>query len=131
MFTFTESVRIAAPRQAVWNVMRDVRDWWPASNREHDSVDVLTEDGEIGLGKRLRIRERVAGIPCDATGEITRFESGRTVAWEAPAARYRLACLRVTVSEGVTRGSAHMCGRCSRRAGMASCSSGVFAARMA
>jgi hypothetical protein len=102
VFAFTESVEIAAPKPAVWKVMRDIRDWWPASNPEHDRLDVLDVDGEIALGTTLRIRERIAGIPGEAVGEITGFDPGRTVTWQAPAARYRLAGTHVTVAEGVT-----------------------------
>jgi hypothetical protein len=100
MFAFTESVEIGAPKSAVWEVMRNVREWWPASNPEHDGVDVLDGDGEIALGTRVRIRERVAGIPGEADGHITEFDPERTVTWQAPAARYRLGCARFTNAKG-------------------------------
>lgn len=102
MFEFTESIEIAAAKDAVWDVMRDVRDWWPASNPEHDSLEVLDGDGEIARGTRLRIRERIAGIPGEYVGEVTQFEPGQTVTLQAPQAHYRLAGAHVTLGEGVT-----------------------------
>lgn len=102
MFSFTECIEIDASRGAVWDVMRDVRDWWPPSNPEHDSLEVLDGKDQVALGTKLRIRERVAGIPGDAVGTITEFEPGHSVAWEAPEAHYRLAGARITVAEGVT-----------------------------
>jgi uncharacterized protein YndB with AHSA1/START domain len=119
MFAFTESVDIAAPRSAVWNLMRDVRAWWLLSNPEHDDLDLLGDDGALTLGKTFRIRERIAGIPGEAVGTVTHFEPGRAATWEAPQAYYRIAHFSVAVSEGVTwtledvnggtRVSAHVC----------------------
>lgn len=105
MFDFTETVDIDATPAAVWELMRDLERWWPASNPEHVSLERLdTGARELGVGSRLRIRERIAGIPGEATGEITVFVPGWEVTWEAPAARYRLAGVGFTVGEGVTWG---------------------------
>ena len=44
--------------------------------------------GAVVEGARLRIRERIGGIPGEATGVITRFDPGEAVTWQARA-RYR------------------------------------------
>ncbi len=102
MFAFTETIEVVAPKHSVWDLMCDIREWWPPSNPEHESLDFLDGSSEIGVGTRLRIRERVAGVPGEAVGTITRFEVGDEVTWEAPEARYRLFGVPVMVAEGVT-----------------------------
>lgn len=101
MFEFTETITIQAPHTAVWELMRHIERWWPVSNPEHESLRQL-DNGPLGVGTRLRIREKIAGIPGEATGTITRFDAGRAVSWEAPRARYRFLGLAFTVGEGVT-----------------------------
>ena len=54
------------------------------------------------MGARIRIREKIAGVPGEAVGEITEVEPGARVTWEVPAARYRLAGISVSIGEGVT-----------------------------
>lgn len=102
MFEFTESIAVQASPTAVWELMRDVERWWLASNPEHDSLVRLDGGGDLGVGARLRIRERIGGIPGEAVGEITRFDPPSAVTWEAPEARYRWLGLSVPVGEGVT-----------------------------
>jgi hypothetical protein len=98
---FTETILIEAPPPTVWAVMHDVETWWPASNPEHESLERL--DGEVvQVGTRLRIREKIAGIPGEAVGQITRFEPLSAVTWEAPNARYRWFGVPFTIGEGVT-----------------------------
>ena len=101
MFAFTESVMIEAPPDTVWDRLCDLEDWWPASNPEHESLERLDDRG-IEPGARLRIREKVAGVPGEAVGEITRVDPGVAVTWEAPAARYRWLGMSFTIGEGVT-----------------------------
>lgn len=81
--------------------MRDLERWWSASNPEHESIERLDDRG-IEPGARLRIREKIAGVPGEAVGTITRVEPGTEVTWDAPAARFRWAGIGVTVGEGVT-----------------------------
>ncbi|MFI9843650.1 SRPBCC family protein [Nonomuraea sp. NPDC051941] len=104
MFEFTETILIAASSATVWELMRDVERWWPPSNPEHESIERLDDRDVLDVGARLRIREKVAGIPCVAEGEITRVEPLASVTWEAPHARYRWFGIPITVSEGVTWG---------------------------
>lgn len=102
MFEFTETIDIEATPARTWDLMEDVERWWPASNAEHDHMERLDDDGPLGVGTKLRIRERIGGIPGEAVGTITEFERGAAVTWEAPEAQYRLLGMRVTVGEGVT-----------------------------
>lgn len=85
----------------MWEVLQDIEDLWPASNPEHESLERLDDRG-IEVGARLLIRERIAGIPDEATGEITELEPLSRVTWEAPAARYRWFGVPLTIGEGVT-----------------------------
>lgn len=101
MFEFTETIEIGAPTEAAWEVMSDIEGWWPPSNPEHESLERLDDRG-LEVGARIRIREKIAGVPGEAVGEITQLEPGAAVTWEAPAARYRLAGVSVSIGEGVT-----------------------------
>ena len=101
MFDFTESVAIEAPHDAVWRVMSDLDGWWPASNPEHIGIEHLDDRPVTEVGARLRIREKIGGIPGEAVGTITEVEAGELVTWEADAT-YRWLAIRVTVTEGVT-----------------------------
>lgn len=101
MFEFTEAITIRASPSAAWNVMSDLEGWWVASNPEHISLQRLDDRG-IAVGARIRVRERIAGIPGEYVGELTRVVPGREVTMEAPKARYRLLGVPLTVGEGVT-----------------------------
>jgi uncharacterized protein YndB with AHSA1/START domain len=101
MFEFTESIIIDESPEQVWEVMRDIDKWWKPSNPEHISLEHLDDRPATEVGARLRIREKVAGIPADAVGTITAVEEGSAVRWDADAT-YRLAGLCVDVGEGVT-----------------------------
>lgn len=101
MFDFTESIVIDAPHERVWEVLRDVDLWWPASNPEHISLEHLDDRPATEVGARLRIRERIGGIPGEAVGTITMVESGAGVTWEADAT-YRWLGVSVEIGEGVT-----------------------------
>lgn len=101
MFEFTEAISIHAAPSTVWDVMHDLEGWWPASNPEHESLERLDNRG-IEPGARLRIREKIAGVPGEAVGTITRVEPGAEVTWDAPEAHYRWFGIGFTVGEGVT-----------------------------
>lgn len=81
-------------------MMVDVEHWWPRSNPDHIVLELL-DRGPLALGSRLRIRERVAGIPADATRSITEFDEGARVTWKS-AATYRLLGVPLTGQVGVT-----------------------------
>lgn len=102
MFEFTESVLVEAPRQQVWDVVRDVDNWWLASNDEHDDLEHLDDRPVTEVGATLRIREKIGGIPGEAVGAITAVETGSAVTWEADAAYRWLGLVSVPVQEGVT-----------------------------
>lgn len=62
LFEFTEIVTIHASRSVVWEVMTGLENWWLASNPEHQSLERL-DDRSIEVGARLRIREKIEGVP--------------------------------------------------------------------
>ena len=101
MFDFTESVLIDARRHEVWDVLSDIDRWWLASNPEHGSLDHLDSLPATQVGARLRIREKIGGIPGEAVGTITAVEPGTAVTWQADA-RYHWLGIPVRISEGVT-----------------------------
>ncbi|HZD66669.1 MAG TPA: SRPBCC family protein [Acidimicrobiales bacterium] len=101
MFEFTETTVIGAPPPMVWAALQDLDGWWPASNPDHESLERLDDRG-IEVGARLRIKEKIAGIPGEAVGEITEIHPCSSVTWEAPRARYHLLGFPFTVGEGVT-----------------------------
>ena len=101
MFEFTETIDIGASADAVWETIVEVERWWPPSNPEHDSLERLDE-GDLKVGTRFRIREKVAGIPGEAIGIITNVEPGTSVTWRADQAQYRLLGISFTIGEGVT-----------------------------
>lgn len=101
MFEFIETITIQAPAATVWDVMTDLESWWVASNPEHQSLERLDDRG-IKVGARLRIGEKIAGVPGEYTGELTRVVPLTEVSMEAPAAHYRLLGIGFTVGEGVT-----------------------------
>jgi len=102
VYEITPSVTIEAPPAAVWARLVDVESWWVDSNPEHESLEVLTDPPVLAEGTRLRVHERIAGVPGVAEGAVTGFVPEERVTWEAPRARYRLFGLPVTVSEGVS-----------------------------
>ncbi len=101
MFDFKATVAIDCPPQRVWNFLIDIQKWWLPSNPEHESLEILPPHDKVALGTELRIRERIAGIPGEATGAITELVPGESATWEAKA-RYRLLWQDVPVEEGVT-----------------------------
>lgn len=101
MFDFTESVEIETTADRLWSYLIDIESWWPTSNPEHESLEILSYDKHLAVGTRLRIRERIAGIPGEAEGEITELVEADHVSWEADRARYRLWGIPLEVAEGV------------------------------
>ena len=75
--------------------------WWLASNSEHDRLEHLDSLPPTQVGARLRVREKIGGIPGVAEGTITAVHPGAAVTWEADA-RYRWFGIPLRVGEGVT-----------------------------
>jgi hypothetical protein len=101
MFDFTEAVSVTAPHSRVWRLLSDIDRWWLASNGEHDSLQHLDSLAPTQVGARLRIREKIGGIPGVAVGTIIEVIPSTAVIWEADA-RYRWLGIAVRVVEGVT-----------------------------
>lgn len=102
MYQLSPSITIDAAPEEVWEYLLDVEEWWVASNPEHESIDVLSDDETLTEGTRIRVEEEIAGISGVATGEITELIPNRRLTWEASEARYRFYSLPLTVSEGIT-----------------------------
>ncbi|MCH9735592.1 MAG: SRPBCC family protein [Actinomycetia bacterium] len=101
MFDFAESIVINAPHQGVWELLREVDQWWLPSNSEHISLEHLDDRRVTDVVARLRIRETIGGISGEAMGTITAVEPGEAVTWVADAT-YRWFGLSVKLGEGVT-----------------------------
>ncbi len=101
MFDFTESVVVDAPPARVWRFLSDIDRWWLASNPEHQSLEHLDSLAPTQVGAKLRIREKIGGLPGVAMGTITEVIPGTTVTWRARA-WYRWRGIPVRVGEGVT-----------------------------
>jgi len=92
-------VEIDAPPENVWNFLIDVENWWLKSNPEHDSLTINGGDKELGVGTKLTIKEKIAGIPCKAKGTVTGYDENKLVEWKAI---YYLLSLRwIKVQAGV------------------------------
>lgn len=102
MFDFTARITIDSPPWDVWNYMIELEAWWVASNPEHISLEIMSEDRTIQPGTPIRIREKIAGIPGEATGHVDEFVEGRRVTWRAREAVYHFYGLPVRIEEGVT-----------------------------
>lgn len=98
---FTEQIEIDTSVTRLWAFLVDIERWWLASNPDHQSLDIVDGDGPVGPGSRIRIREKIAGIPGEALGEVTEFVVGDHMTWEAGQARYRLWGIPLQVREGV------------------------------
>ena len=92
VFEFIESILIEAPHERVWAVLSDVDNWWLASNPEHELLEHLDARPATEVGSRLRIRERIGGIPGEAVGTITAVAPGSAVTWEAEARLSLVGC---------------------------------------
>lgn len=101
MFRFIAKVHVHVEQERAWNYLPRVEQWWLPSNPEHESLQILSEDKRMREGLRIRIQERIAGIPGIAEGTISQIEPGKSVTWQAQAI-YRLWLIRVPVQEGVT-----------------------------
>ncbi|MGD8866814.1 MAG: SRPBCC family protein [Gemmatimonadales bacterium] len=101
MFQFTESIMIAAPAAATWEVLADVETWWPLSNPEHIRMEIESAERPIGVGTTVAFEERVAGIKGRAEGVITQWIPNERASWEGTA-EYRYLGLPFRVREGVS-----------------------------
>jgi hypothetical protein len=76
-------VEIHASINNVWNFIINVENWWVKSNPDHKSLVFNNTVKDNVIGTKLTIREKIAGIPCKAVGEITKFETNCQVEWKA------------------------------------------------
>lgn len=101
MWEFTADIEIDCTRDELWEVFKDVEDWWPKSNPDHVDLTILEESDRIGPGTRLEIKEYVAGLYGEGAGRITTFEEKQKVVWESDEFTYRFYRIPLQVEEGV------------------------------
>jgi hypothetical protein len=101
MFEITPKIHIDASPGVVWDYLIEVDNWWLQSNPEHIELEIQSADKEIREGTQMRIRERIAGIPGEALGEISEFDEGSKLTWESNRANYQYFGVQFSVHEGV------------------------------
>jgi hypothetical protein len=101
MFEFTESIRIEAQSNAVWDHLADVERWWLPSNPDHIGLEVRSSNNGIGIGTEVVFEERIAGIKGKAVGTITSLIHGEKITWEG-IAEYRYLGFPFHIREGVS-----------------------------
>lgn len=77
------SVEIHSSPEFIWEQLIDIESWWVASNDEHISLNIESDDKQLKTGTEITVRERIAGIPCCAEGAVTEIKTNRLVVWEA------------------------------------------------
>jgi len=102
MFEISPAVEIEAPPDVVWEFLTEIEEWWVPSNPEHESLEILSEHETLREGTRIRVKERIAGLPGVAEGEVTELLPRERITWEAPDTRYRYYGLTIRVHEGVS-----------------------------
>ena len=86
----------------VWVFLTEIEEWWVPSNPEHGSLEVLSDHDSLQEGTRIRVEERIAGLPGVAEGEVTEVRPQERITWEAPNTTYRYYGLTIHVDEGVS-----------------------------
>jgi len=102
MFEIKAKTVINAPLEKVWEFMKNVKGWWPSSNPQHIDMQILSQDEEIKKGTQIKLKEKIAGVPGEAVGEISDFVDMQKVTWQSRNAVYSLYGVKVVVEEGVT-----------------------------
>lgn len=102
MYKIHPSIVIWASIDDIWNYLVDIESWWIQSNPEHELLEILSNEDTLQEGTQIRIKERIAGIPGNATGEITEFSPNHYITWESRNATYQFYRFSITVEEGVT-----------------------------
>jgi ligand-binding SRPBCC domain-containing protein len=102
VFEISPKIMIDAPTDVVWNYLIDVDNWWLQSNPEHIGLEIQSDEQAIRQGTRMLIRERIAGIPGEALGEISEFDEHEKLTWKSNQATYRVLGVHFSVKEGVT-----------------------------
>ena len=94
-----EAIDIAAPADAVWALIADLRGW-PTWTPTVERLELL-DPGPLHVGQRARIRQ--PGVR-PAVWRVTEVDPGRGFVWEMRAAGMRIAAgHRVTPSEAGSR----------------------------
>ena len=102
MFEFTATIKLQTTVDALWTYLLDIEKWWLPSNPEHQGIEILSEDQKLEEGTKILIREKVAGIPGGAIGEVTDMSEHKKITWQSDQARYRFWGIPFTIKEGVS-----------------------------
>ncbi|MFB6189927.1 MAG: SRPBCC family protein [Halapricum sp.] len=102
MFEIEPTISIDASPEIVWEYLIEIEEWWVPSNPEHESLEILSDERALQEGTRIRVKERIAGLPGVAEGEITEYVPRERITWEAPNTSYRYYGLTIHVDEGVS-----------------------------
>lgn len=76
-------MEIDVSKKVLWDFLIDLNGWWVKSNSDHDSLKVHHSGKPVGLNTKITVKEKIAGIPCKATGKITQFNDQQLVEWTA------------------------------------------------
>lgn len=82
-YEISPTVEISASAGEVWSFLIDVENWWVKSNPEHKWLVIHNAEKDISIGTKITVREKIAGIPCKAIGEITGYKPYQLVEWRA------------------------------------------------
>lgn len=102
MFEFTATIKINTTVDTLWTYLIDIETWWRPSNREHQALEIISDDQALEEGTRILIREKIAGIPGEAIGEIKELSEHNRITWQSDHARYRFWGVPFTIKEGVS-----------------------------
>jgi hypothetical protein len=76
-------VKIYQTPETIWSFLTDVENWWVYSNPEHSLLKIESSKKKLNIGTEISIKEKIAGIPCEAKGEITDIKENKLLQWKA------------------------------------------------
>lgn len=82
MFSYTESVTIAASPGVIWSQFVDLERWWSGSHPDHIRMEILSADKRVAMGAQVDFEERIGGTRAEATGRIVSMNEGVGARWE-------------------------------------------------
>ncbi len=100
MFSYTESVTIAASPGSIWTQFVDLERWWSASSADHVRVEILSANKRVALGARMDLEEHIGAIRSEAKTRVVSMNEGVGARWEGTAVYHYLG-FRIPVEEGV------------------------------
>jgi uncharacterized protein YndB with AHSA1/START domain len=92
---YETSVRIGAPAERVWAVLRDVADWpgWTSTVDELHRLD----DGPLAVGSRAKLKQPKMS---ELVWEVTELEPGRSFVWRTGGRGYAIVAGHYVTPDG-------------------------------